>query len=88
MDALGRIYNTARDHPTAVEHTWEEVVCRVQARLPYLTARAFVAILPVSTLLVTRGNPHSPPARLRVRRHTQNLVQRCVQDCTAGAELR
>ena len=29
VDALSRICDTVRDHPTAVEHRWEEVVHRV-----------------------------------------------------------
>ena len=61
LDALGHIYYTVGDHPTAVEHRWEEVVRPVQARLPYVTAGAFVALPPVSAQLATRGDPQSPP---------------------------
>ena len=72
MDELGRIYDTARDHPTTVEHKWEEVVRRVQARLPYVTAGAFVALPPVDAQLAM--NPESPPARSPVTRHARDLM--------------
>ena len=53
LDALRRIYNTVTDHPTTVQRRWEEVVCRVQARLPYVTAGALVALPLVSAQLAT-----------------------------------
>ena len=57
VDAMGRIYDPVKDRPTAVEEGWDEVVCRVQACLPYVTAECFVALPPVSAQLATRGNP-------------------------------
>ena len=88
MDAMGRIYDTARDRPTAVEQRWEEVVRRVQACLSYITVGAFVVLPQVSAHLATRGNPQSPPARSPVTQHARELVQRWPEDYTTGAELR
>ena len=88
VDALGRIYDKVKDHPTAVEHRWEEVVRRVQARLPYVTVGAFVALPPVSAQLATWRNPQSPPARSPVMRHARDLVRRWVQDLMTGEVLR
>ena len=62
VDAMGRIYDTFRDHHTAVEQQWEEVVRRVQAVLPYIGVGAFVAFPPLNAQFAARGDPQSPPA--------------------------
>ena len=57
VDAMGRIHDTVRDHPSAFERRWKEVKRHVQGRLPYVTAGAFLALPPTVTQLVTRGDP-------------------------------
>ena len=88
VDERSRIYDTVRDHPTTAEQRWEEAVRRVQARVPYVTAGALVALLPVNSQLATRGNPQSPPALSPITRHARDLVRKWVQIWTVGAELR
>ena len=88
VDAMGCICNTVRDRPTAVEQHMEEVVCRLQVCLPYVTVGACGALPPVSAQLATRGNPHSPLVRSPVTQHAREFVRRWVQDLTVGAELR
>ena len=88
---LGRVYDVTRDHSTALEQQCEEVVRRVQARLPYATAGGFVVLPPTelhSRVAATRGAHQRDPRSQGMREccwGDGSKIRQCGRHCGDSA---